>query len=205
VSLAVLAFAVLVQAGWAQEKPQTNFELVRDAVEAACGQLLSQIDASRLPAALTIVPTGTHDGNFLVESVLTDVLTASGHDVTLSSETPSPRLEFEIVDLGVAYTGVRRHAWLGSKRVEREARARIFARLVDGPQGAILWSKQAESRLMDEVPHDELALLADRNDTAYLQAQLPEKSWNKFVEPAVVTGIVIGLIVLFFSNQDASS
>jgi hypothetical protein len=132
-------------------------------------------------------------------------LTASDREVTLEPENGAARLEFEIVDLGIAYTGVRRHAWLGSKRVEREARARIFARLVQGPEGTILWSKQVESRLMDEVPHDELGVLTDRNDTTYLQAQLPEKSWNKFVEPAVVAGIVIGLIVLFFSNQDASS
>ena len=203
--MAVLAFTVLVRAGWAQEKPLTNFELVRDAVSSACGDLVSQIDASQLPAALRIAATGTHEGNFLVESVLSDVLTSSGQPVTLTTEGQGPVLEFEIVDLGVEYTSVRRHAWLGSKRVEREARARIFARLVDSPQGSILWSKQVESRLIDEVPHSELAVLTDRNGTEYLNADLPEKSWNKFVEPAVVTGIVIGLIVLFFANQDASS
>jgi len=203
--LAVLAFTVLVRTGWAQEKPLTNFELVRNAVSEACGDLVAQIDSSRLPAELRIRPTGTHEGNFLVESVLSDVLTSSGQPVTLKKDGTGPTLEFEIVDLGVRYNSVRRHAWLGSKRVEREARARIFARLISGEQGNILWSRQVESRLLDEVPQSELAQLSDRNNTEYLKAELPEKTWNKFVEPAVVTGIVIGLIVLFFANQDASS
>ena len=202
---AVLAWGVLVQAGWAQEKPLTNFEFVRDAVSSACGQLLADIDTGQLSNELKIAPTGTHEGNFLVESVLSDVLTSAGHPVSIAADATGLTLEFEIVDLGVSYLRVRRHAWLGNKRVEREARARIFARLVDEQQGTILWSSQLESRLIDEVPHSELAVLTDRNDTEYLKAELPERSWNKFVEPAVVTGIVIGLIVLFFSNQNASS
>ena len=203
--MTVLAFTVLVRTGWAQERPPTNFELVRDAVSSAAGELLTQIDPSRLPSEVRIRSTSTHEGNFLVESVLSDVLSNSGRTVTLEKAGQGPLLEFEIVDLGVRYNSVRRHAWLGSKRVEREARARIFVRLVDGEQGSVLWSKQVESRLIDEVPESELAVLSDRNNTEYLKATLPERSWNKFVEPAVVTGIVIGLIVLFFANQDASS
>ena len=202
---AVLAWGALVQAGWAQEKPLTNFEFVRDAVSSACTQLVTEIDALQLPNELKISPSGTHEGNFLVESVLSSVLTDAGHPVSITEDADGVTLEFEVVDLGVAYTRVRRHAWLGSKRVEREARARIFARLVDGQQGNIPWSQQVESRLIVEVPHSALTVLTDRNDTEYLKAELPEKTWNKFVEPAVVTGIVIGLIVLFFSNQDASS
>ncbi len=203
--VAVLAWGVLVQAAWAQEKPQTNFELVREAVSAACTQLVADIDPSKLSRDLSISPTGTHEGNFLVESVLSDVLTNAGHPVSLTASATGLTLEFEIVDLGVSYLRVRRHAWLGSKRVEREARARIFARLVDEQLGSIIWSGQLESQLIDEVPHSALAVLTDRNDTEYLKAELPPRSWNKFVEPAVVTGIVVGLIVLFFSNQDASS
>lgn len=189
----------------AQTAHPTNFELVRQAASNACALLSKGLHDVATGEAVSLRASGEHAGNFLVESALSDVLTQAGRPVRVEADSTGPILEFEVVDLGVAYTRVRRRAWLGSKRVEREARARVFARLVDQDHASIVWSDQVEDRVVDEVPHSDLRVLEDRNGAEYLKATLPPQSWNKFVEPVVVSGIVVGLIALFFSNQDTSN
>jgi hypothetical protein len=152
---------------------------------------------------VTLRSVGSHAGGFLVENALSSALTEAGRAVRARPDSlRGPVLEFEVVDLGVAYTRVHRRAWLGDKRIEREARARLFARLVDQDQDRIVWADQAEAKVHDEVRQAELGTLEEKSPPDYLKATLPAERWNKIVEPAVVTGIVVGLIVLFFSNQN---
>jgi len=199
-----LVCAGAVAAG-AQTAYPTNFELVRAAATKACEELSRSLENAPLGAATSVRAIGDHAGNFLVESALSDVLTQAGRPVRVDADSVGLLLEFEVVDLGVAYTHVRRRAWLGPRRVEREARARVFARLVDQGRSSIVWSDQVEDKVVDEVPHSQLRAVEERSDADYLKATLPPQSWNKFVEPVVVSGIVIGLIALFFSNQNASN
>jgi hypothetical protein len=189
----------------AQSAYPTNFELVRQAASKACLKLSRSLQDAAVGEATSVRAIGDHAGNFLVESALSEVLTQAGLPVRVETDSIGPLLEFEVVDLGIAYTDVRRRAWLGSRRVEREARARVFARLVDQSRSSIVWSNQVEDKVVDEVPHSELRGVEERSDADYLKATLPAQSWNKFVEPVVVSGIVLGLIALFFSNQNASN
>ena len=147
---------------------------------------------------------GTHAGNFLVENALAGVLTGAGHMLRAHADSSGPVLEFEVVDLGVAYTRVHRPVLVGKKRIEREARARIFARLVDAGRAEVLWADQAEAKVQDVVSGGQLGPLEDKGGADYLKATMPGRTWNKYAEPVVVTGIIVGLIVLFFSNQDVS-
>jgi hypothetical protein len=97
-----------------------------------------------------------------------------------------------------------RNAWFGEKRVVRESRVRLFARLVDNNGHSILWADQTEKRDRDEIPAAALPVLEDTNPPDYLKVSLPPQRWNKVVEPVVVTGIIAGLIFLFFSNQSTA-
>jgi hypothetical protein len=108
------------------------------------------------------------------------------------------------VDLGLTYPHSRRRAWLGERRVTREARARLFARVVDPAAASVVWADAAEAKQVDEVPVEKLADLEEKSPAEYMKATLPARRWNKVVEPVVVTGIVVGLIVLFFSNQETN-
>ena len=202
VALAVLGAA---RTASAQESQRTNFELVRDAARAACTQLVGKLPADARSGALAIRSVGTHDGAFLVENALAGVLAESGLVVRTQPDSLGLELEFEVVDLGVAYPRAWRHAWFGERRLEREARARLFARLVDQDASSILWSEQAEAKLNDEVAEKNLSALEEKGSADYLKATPPEQGWNRYVEPVVVTGIVVGLIALFFSNQNASN
>ena len=205
--MALAAIAVTIASARparAQATP-TNYELVRAAAHRACVELVRAIEpvhATGAPLALRAV--GTHAGNFLVENALSSALTEAGIAVRTEAEPGDRKLEFEVVDLGLVYPRSRRRAWLGERRVERESRARLFARLVDPAAASVIWAHSAEAKERDEVPVSKLADLEEKSPADYMKATLPARRWNKVVEPAVVTGIVVGLIVLFFSNQETN-
>jgi hypothetical protein len=201
---ALAGLACAASAAGAQTVP-TNFELVREAAREAAAELAADLQPLQLEGALSLRLVGTHPGGFLVENALSSALADAGRTVRAKADSTGPVLEFEVVDLGLSYTDVHRRAWLGEKRVDREARARLFARLVDQAQGSILWADQAEAKKHDEVRHADLPALEEKSGAEYLKAAMPERRWNKLVEPAVVTGIVVGLIVLFFSNQETAN
>jgi hypothetical protein len=187
------------------QAPRTNYELVQAAVHRASVELvtgLGPVHASGAPLAVKAV--GTHAGNFLVENSLSSALTEAGIAVRTEATAGDRILEFEVVDLGLAYPQTRRRAWLGERRVEREARVRLFTRLVDPAAASVVWARSAEAKEQDEVAVSQLADLEDKTPADYMKATLPPRRWNKIVEPAVVTGIVVGLIVLFFSNQETN-
>lgn len=202
---AAMAVVVIASPGWAEEAPPTNYDLVRAAAHQASVELvqgLRSVHTSGEPLALRAV--GTHAGNFLVENALSSALTEAGIAVRTEAESLDRILEFEVVDLGLTYPHSRRRAWLGERRVTREARSRLFARLVDPAAASVVWANAAEAKQTDEVPVSKLVDLEEKSPAEYMKATLPARRWNKVVEPVVVTGIVVGLIVLFFSNQETN-
>jgi hypothetical protein len=192
---------VLAATPLAAQPVPTNYELVREAARRACGQWTEGLRAhTTAPVALRAATQAS--GNFLVENALAGVLTDNAIAVRTAVDSSGPVLEFEVVDLGMAYVDSHRRLWFGARTVEREARARIFARLVDPAAQKVLWADQAAARVRDRVRADDLASLEERNPPEYAKAVLPPPRWNKLVEPVVVSGIVVGLIVLFFTNQE---
>lgn len=205
-AVALVAIMVTVGARVAlAQAPPTNYELVRAAAHSACVELVTAIKPMHPDGApLALRAVGTHAGNFLVENALSSALTEAGIAVRTEAGAEDRLLEFNVVDLGLVYPRSRRRAWLGERRVEREARARLFARLVDPAAASVVWAQAAEAKERDEVPVSQLADLEEKSPADYMKATLPARRWNRVVEPAVVTGIVVGLIVLFFSNQETN-
>jgi hypothetical protein len=201
----VAAAGALVPGAAGAQAPPTNYELAQRAAQAACVELVGKLRPSVEDSVLAVRGVGTSPGNFLVENAMSNALTEAGLAVrTKADSAVGCVVEFEVADLGLDYPRVHRSALFGRKRVEREARARVFARLVDHTQGRILWADQAESRQRDEVDASKLPELEEKNPATYLKATVPPERWNKLVEPIVVTGIIAGLIILFFSNQSTN-
>ena len=200
-SWAALGGTVLLAAAAAAQGPPTNYDLVTEAAKRAASQLVQGLEVAHPKGALALRSVGNHAGNFLVENALTGVLTGAGRTVLARADSLGPVLEFQVVDLGIAYTRVHKPVLVGKKRVEREARARLFARLLDAGRARVVWADLAEAKVHDEVSGAQLGELEDKGGAEYLKATLPSKTWNKYAEPVVVTGIIVGLIALFYSNQ----
>lgn len=112
-----------------------------------------------------------------------------------------PRLRFESESLGFVYP--RGHGgWLfGGGEVERYATAGIFLTYLDGSEGAVKNTSRGHGTAIDRVSEEDLARLSTP------PLPLPTPDWKgssifgRIAEPALVTGIVGGLVYLFYANR----
>jgi hypothetical protein len=117
-------------------------------------------------------------------------------------DAPQPNrvLEFRIGELDVAYTRKWRKSLFGTAMVERSARAAVFFRLMDAKDGKVLWADSGRLEKRDVVPENLLAELEDTPDRPGARGAA-SGGLGRVIEPIVVSGIVVGLVVLFYSSR----
>jgi len=109
-------------------------------------------------------------------------------------------LTFQNVAFGLAYTDVYRAHVFGGKHVKRSADVRIHATVTDGYSGQVLWVGEGSRERADEFDMDDSAHV-EQGVYQFARPVLPGGGLGKYAEPVFVTGIIVGLIYLFFSNQ----
>ncbi len=113
---------------------------------------------------------------------------------------PDKVLDLRIAELEVAYTRRWRKSLFGSAMVERSARAMLSFRLMDGEDGRVLWTDASRLEKRDVVPQKLLAQLED-TPAAGERKRSGGGGIGRIVEPIVVSGIVAGLVLLFYSSR----
>jgi hypothetical protein len=109
-------------------------------------------------------------------------------------------LTYQTIAFGVSYPDVYRSHLVGGKRIKRRADVRVHATLSDAQSGEVLWVGEAARESSDEFDMDD-APRVEQGLYQFARPVLPGSGWGKLVEPVFVTGIIVGLIYLFFSNQ----
>ena len=109
-------------------------------------------------------------------------------------------LTYQNVAFAIAYPDVYRSHLIGGKRVKRRADIRVHATLTDAKSGEVLWVGEAARESSDEFDYDDAARV-EQGVYQFARPVLPGGGWGKYAEPVFVTGIIVGLIYLFFSNQ----
>ena len=84
--------------------------------------------------------------------------------------------------------------------VERSARAVVFFRLLGGRDGRVLWTDSGRAERTDVVPLKLLAVLEEA-DGGRPSKGPSAGGLGRVVEPIVVSGIVVGLVFLFYSSR----
>ncbi len=122
-------------------------------------------------------------------------------ETTLFREAPVPDkvLVFCVSELEVAYPRRWRKSLFGSTMVERWARATISFRLLDGADGRVLWTDSGRRETRNIVPERLLAELEDLPGDK--ETETSSGGIGRIVEPVVVSGIVVGLVLLFYSSR----
>ncbi|HEX7880306.1 MAG TPA: hypothetical protein VF720_12905 [Candidatus Eisenbacteria bacterium] len=110
-------------------------------------------------------------------------------------------LSVRVLEFAVTYHDQWRQGFMGQRVVERLAAVDLNCRLVQGSQKSILWVGNGRSEKLDIVPKSKLDLLEGRS-YPFGKPSLPPQSLSRIVEPALVLGIVAGLVFLFYSNQN---
>ena len=128
---------------------------------------------------------------------------------TLEAEPSPPRrgrdpelvLRYRVAEFGIQYPETHRKSPLGSRQVQRVASVSVFATLLAGKRQDVVWVGHGDAERMDVVPASKLPLLEGRT-FPFSKPTLKPGGLGTLVEPALVTGIVVGLIYLFYTNQN---
>ena len=198
------AIAVLlgVSVGLSAAPRPTNLDMMMGTIEQAVEQTLSAMDAeadSSLWQGLVLVaPQTKHDANWAVSHILTEQLLSRGVEVALDT-TRAPaegsRLSYRVLDLGISG---RSSLWRG--KVLRQSRATLLLRVSSIDDESLRWQQQETALQSDRIP----AKMVEQLQTTthqFARTELEEETWGKFVEPAIVSTVLGGLVYLFFSNR----
>ena len=225
-AIAITVSAVGVRAA---ETVSSNLDLMTALTADVAAELYQKFAPSLGGRSLELKPFAGSEDYVFVGNILTTELTRSGVDVTLSAANapvrrsagadsltaPDPAgnpvdvsqgglvLQFQNIAFQVAYPDVYRSHLVGGKKVRRTASVRVFATLTDAASGRVLWTGEAERSRADEFDKDDAARI-EYGTYAFVRPAEPSGGWGKYVEPVFVTGIVVGLIYLFFSNQSGN-
>ena len=149
---------------------------------------------------------GIDDGiDFVFDNLLLKEMKGKGIRVALSSNKKGLkearyRFSYQILKLSIDYPRIARKYWLGTKKVKRNAVSYVFAQMEDLESGDVVWVGESRKDYNDEIDYSLLDAVED-SDYKFTMPERHELKWSKLAEPVVVTGIVAGLVYLFFSNQ----
>jgi hypothetical protein len=128
-----------------------------------------------------------------------------------ATPTPAPQrkkarldgdvLRFRVLELGVTYPKSKRALLLlGPKSITRLTGAHLRVTHVSEPEGAVRGVADSERHSIDRFPGSVRAYVEGAN-YPFTRPEMKPAPWGKLVEPAVVLGIVSGLVYLFYANQ----
>ncbi len=186
------------------EKVDTNFDILKQVSNRAIEEMLANMPKIEKSSRIRLVKSRSiGEIDFVFENTLLQTLASRGFQVTDKNpdqEEPDYELDYQIVRMSLSYPDIGRSWLIGAKEVERYAEIHLFTQLMDSASGDIIWIGETEKRYSDVIPYSALEKVEDA-EYAFTRPERNEFSWGKLVQPVIVTGIVSGLVYLFFSNQ----
>jgi hypothetical protein len=190
----------------AEDPARTNLELMTDLTSEVVNELLPHF-AARLEGRAVYLKKYTVNEHYqFMNTVMARLFTDAGittyPNAAPTDGTPVVTLEYQALEYDLAYTKVYRSYLIGGKKVARKADVTILASVYD-EQGALVWTREAKRDYEDNFNYGDIDRIEEGN-FQFTRPALPGGGWGKYAEPVLVTGIVVGLIYLFFSNQSDS-
>lgn len=112
-------------------------------------------------------------------------------------------LEYEALEFRLSYERIYRSFLIGGKRVQRRADLKVLAKLVRDKNSEIMWIGEKEAGQSDQFSFGDVGRV-ESGAFQFTKPARPSTGWGKLVEPVFVSGIIVGMIYLFFSNQSDS-
>lgn len=213
-SCTVFAAFLGASGAWSQTPVKTNLDVMTDLTTQVVDELVAGFPGGSTPREVRLAPAGRDERYDFIGSVLLRSLTAKGYRA-FAAAPMSPadstgaaplvggaglKLEYRVVDFTLRYPKIYRSHLIGGKKVKRSGGVRVLATLMDSADGLVVWTGEAGDAYDDVFPYGSLEQV---ETSVYQFAKPPRESrkWGRVVEPVVVSGIIVGLIYLFFSNQ----
>ena len=204
---ATLAATVSAVGVRAAEQTASNIDLMQNLTAEVVKELHGKFAPSLSGRAVQLKPAATTEDYTFVSNVFREELTTLGVKVidsaaALDVNAPDAPLilQYQNVVFNLKYVDSHRSFVIGGKRVERSAAVRIMTTLTDPADGRVVWVGEAARDNNDEIDYGHAAEI-EQGTYTFNKPVVPSAGWGKYVEPVFVTGIIVGLIYLFFSNQ----
>ena len=138
-----------------------------------------------------------HEGNWIVEDVLHQVLPARGYEITFKEPEVEDRdtvvMHYRLVDARVVYSAKKKRWGLFGAGQRREVFGDLLLRLQEAT-GAVIWADRIETYGLDEVGADSAELLGESE----LVPRTEIAADNKVMELGLTGSIIGGLFYIFF-------
>lgn len=191
----------------AQQRTPTNLDVFTETVQEAARVATDRLGAEGgvADSSLVIRSAAAHKGGWLVEDVLTDDLVGRGFRVRVGenpvgSDSASLELSYRVLDMGVAYPRQGRSHGMGRLWVQRDVSVRLSFQLTDLATNHVRWIQEAEASRTGRFPHRLLSVVESK-EYPFTHAAFEKKSWTRYLEPVIVSGVVGGLVYLFYANR----
>ncbi len=203
-SLAIGLLGVFLWPGSVRAEPSlSNFDLMKQLTSGAVVSVLDSLRGVAPTLRIRLAPfsSGTEDYQF-VTNVLSEQMKAHGFDPLIGAGLPEGALElsYQLLEFDLQYTDVYRSHLIGGKRIRRRAGVRLLATLLNPATGSILWTGEQAREREDQFRAGDLSRV-EAGTFSFVRPEMPGSGWGKYAEPVLVSGIVVGLVYLFFSNQ----
>ena len=200
--------------------PRTHVAVFDSVASMVAAELLTP---GSIPAGrpVELAPPVPGDTLTIFEQRVLQRLRADGIDVRMAAAAPAPvidpvtgvatmpaaekpadgalRLGLRVESKTVVYTGRRGKFPMGTKGYDRLVALQAQARLVDAATGEVLWARTGAKSLSDFVKAGDAQAAA--TGTGLFAPPVPRSSGFGFLEPLMVTAVIVGLVVLFYSNR----
>jgi hypothetical protein len=193
----------------AQKDTPTNFEIIGRISAEAVRDIIAQIGVLRQGETVILHKAKSAGSvDFMMENAFTTEMRDAG--IRLSVEAAERdtgavqrvryRLSYQIIRLSLSYPRVERKWWFGPREVTRSANATLFVQFINLATGDIAWVREINKSYRDAIDYSMLNAVEDAQYD-FTRPPHSEFKMTRLFEPIVVGGIVIGLVYLFFSNQ----
>ena len=190
--------------------PLTNLQITSLVADTAFARALRSAPLD--PGVRVILaPAESHPMNPLIERVMLRQLSRRGitaevrrtvvpdDSLRAVANGGEPLLEYGVTTARVSY--LRLVGFIpGRVRIERQALVEGGLTLRLPTNATVLWSREASFNLVDRFPRGSLALVEDERFSE-LKGAVPDRNFEKALEPVIVVAVVAGLVALFFQNR----
>ena len=201
---AALSALIVVGGVRAAEQAATNIDVMQHLTAQVIGELYGKFSPTLAGHAVQLRPGGSTEDYAFVTNVFREELARAGVTmVDTSARADSAQalvLQFQNVVFDLKYVDAHKSHVIGGKRVDRRAAVRMVTTLTDPSNGRVVWVGEAERSQSDDIDYSDAARI-EQGAYKFNQPVVPSAGWGKYAEPVFVTGIIVGLIYLFFSNQ----
>jgi len=202
--------AVVPASSFAEEPALSNLDLMTALSRQVVDRLIDKFGGEVKGGAIRLSPLANSEEYLFLENVFSRALDERNIRVV---ERTAPgagadsvgafAIEFQAMLFDLHYPKAYRAYLFGGKRVKREARVRIFAKLVSLRDGSVVWIGEEQAERADQFSYGDIGRVQE-GSFEFVKAEVPRSGWGKVLEPVFVSAIVVGMIYLFFSNQSDS-